>query len=719
MNTRRIAFSLLAGFLAGALPAGADNYTDPPAPALGQTLTNGQKRITYPPYPAADVVRMLKTTNFTEGWSPDASGTFSNATWAAPALPNVFHKLEVTSLSSNAVLAASALSKVGYGPTPELLDRLLQGTGTNTAAAWIAEQLAPETITERAALAHTNIAFIESRFGTPTNYIIANQNIKSGAGSGDLVDLQAWLVLNAVFADRQLLETLTQFWENHFVTYAGKDANFFVGAQFGNSYPTRAAAEWEWREMTQWRTAMLRTNWTFHDMLKISAESCAMINYLDTATSRANPPNIANENYSRELQELFTMGVDNGYDQSDITNMAPAWAGWTFELVLSGDAGNPFAVRSTVKLDPSGNNAFTNLLGVWAMNFKTGNHGTGAKTIYGGKMVPARFGPPYTTKTYGGNVTPGLYQLNIPARTGTNGFRDGYDIIAHLANLPFTQEYISVKLCRLLVHDGFQHGIYDYNSPALSEEGKLVKACMAAWEANNGQMRPVLATILNSALFRGAGGNSHKVKTPLEFAVSAIRTIRQSTNGTGNHGTWTATTDGYGIASGPGQANRAFQSGALNRMGGMVLFNREAPDGYPEAGSGWVDAGSMAERVRFVSSALKAVGQPFKDDQNSSLTNNVTDPVRLLMLRLPSGTDQRDATKVAGLFLDLLFPGEGRANLDYYKQVAIAYLDSADNGATSSPFSLLTPNNAAGNIYDTRIRGMVAMLMSLQRFQEQ
>src|SRR4030095_9590327 len=203
-------------------------------------------------------------------------------------------------------------------------------------------------------------------------------------------------------------------------------------------------------------------------MLKISAESPAMIVYLDTATSRGNPPNIPNENYSRELMELFCQGVDNGYDQSDITNMAPCWTGWTIELVNVTNAFNPFAPRSTVKIDPAGPNAFTNLVGVWAMNFKPNNHATYAKRIWGGKMVPARFGSPYTTKLYGNNAVPGLYELNFPARTGTNGIQDGYDIVSRIAELPFTQEFISVKLCRLFVHDDFHIG-YDYTSPALSE----------------------------------------------------------------------------------------------------------------------------------------------------------------------------------------------------------------------------------------------------------
>ena len=52
------------------------------------------------------------------------------------------------------------------------------------------------------------------------------------------------------------------------------------------------------------------------------------------------------------------------------------------------------------------------------------------------------------TKLYGNNSVPGLYELNIPARTGTNGFQDGYDVIGHIASLPFTQEFISVNLER-------------------------------------------------------------------------------------------------------------------------------------------------------------------------------------------------------------------------------------------------------------------------------
>src|SRR4030095_11646903 len=103
------------------------------------------------------------------------------------------------------------------------------------------------------------------------------------------------------------------------------------------------ATDWEYREMTKWRNAMLNPQCTFYDLLRISAESPAMIIYLDTVDSRGDGTNIANENYARELFELFTMGVDNGYEQNDIVAMSRAWTGWTLRLVDDGREGDPFA----------------------------------------------------------------------------------------------------------------------------------------------------------------------------------------------------------------------------------------------------------------------------------------------------------------------------------------------------------------------------------------
>src|SRR6185436_12417015 len=85
------------------------------------------------------------------------------------------------------------------------------------------------------------------------------------------------------------------------------------------------------------------------------------------------------------------------------------------------------------------------------------------------------------------------YQIALPARGAvTNGIQDGYDVINKLAVSPFTSEFISVKLCRLFVHDDFPnpttktddpaYAYYDYTNPDRTEEAELVHQCMLAWE---------------------------------------------------------------------------------------------------------------------------------------------------------------------------------------------------------------------------------------------
>ena len=75
-----------------------------------------------------------------------------------------------------------------------------------------------------------------------------------------------------------------------------------------------------------------------------------------------------------------------------------------------------------------------------------------------------------------------------------------------------------------------------------------------------------------------------------------------------------------------------------------------------------------------------------------------------------------NATAVADYFVSILFPAEGKANLDLYRNAAVAFLNTDDTGTASSPFSGLGNTNTT---YDTRVRGMVSLLMTTQRFQEQ
>lgn len=499
-------------------------------------------------------------------------------------------------------------------------------------------------------------------------------------GEATLSALRAWHIRHALESRKQLLEVLLQFLENHFVTEYSKSSDYFD--QFYNGSDIgQLATQLEFREIQRWRQALLNPDCRFHDLLKISAESPAMIIYLDTVTSRGDGKNVANENYARELLELFTFGVDNGYDQNDIVEISKAWTGWRVELMDATNEFNPLAPR-LAELNPNVN--ITNLSGVWAFKYRSDRHYNGAKTVFPGKVVPDRFGAPYAGRPY---------ELDIPARTGTNGIQDGYDILAHLANQPFTQEFVSVKLCRLFVHDNFATG-YNFTDPALSEEGRLVRECMKAWESTSGNVRVVLQTIFNSELFQGHAAALQKVKTPLEFTVSALRALRAAKP----DGTFTVESDGA-------------LGDILNRMASMKLFDRAEPDGYPESAPPWISAGTLAERLRFVQALLIAKGGAGRTDAG----NSAVDPVALLQLKLPaSGWGKADA--VADYILGILFPAEGRANLGLYRESALQFLNTGDDGVTPSPFSSLSPTSTS---YDNRVRGMVAMLLTMQRFQEQ
>jgi hypothetical protein len=121
--------------------------------------------------------------------------------------------------------------------------------------------------------------------------------------------------------------------------------------------------------------------------------------------------------------------------------------------------------------------------------------------------------------------------------------------------------------------------------------------------------------------------------------------------------------------------------------------------------------------MRFAQHLCMAPNSSIKDDDyGGSGDDNTANPVLLLKTKLPAQA-WNDAVAVADFFLALLFPGEGRANLDLERRAAIDFLNSNDAGTPdSSPFVSLGNTSAA---YDGRVRSMVGMLMSSPRFQEQ
>jgi uncharacterized protein (DUF1800 family) len=241
-----------------------------------------------------------------------------------------------------------------------------------------------------------------------------------------LRELQQTKLLRAIYSEKQLQEVMVDFWFNHFNVYAGKDA-----------------ARWM---VTSFERDVIRPHalGNFKEMLVAVAQSPAMLYYLDNFLSQAevrprglgsggageresgraeerrngnqalpspdlplpqSPPVRRpglNENYARELMELHTLGVDGGYTQEDVIEVARCFTGWT--------------------VTPQPNSAFV---------FRPRIHDRGEKRVLGVRIPP------------GGGIEDGLRVLNL------------------LAKHPSTANFVSRKLCQRFVADEPPQSIVD------------------------------------------------------------------------------------------------------------------------------------------------------------------------------------------------------------------------------------------------------------------
>ncbi len=234
-----------------------------------------------------------------------------------------------------------ALNRLTYGARPGDVERV-RAIGLS---AWIDRQLRPRTIddaaTERALAELTTlrmpIAELLREFPRP------DPKMREKIARGEMTrqemqerypmekrpfriaaELQAAKVIRAVMSERQLEEVMVDFWFNHFNVFAGKgDVRWYVSAYERDAIRPHALG-------------------TFPDLVRATARHPAMLFYLDNWLS-ARPDFIVpagpnrgrnaglNENYARELMELHTLGVDGGYTQRDVTEVARAFTGWTID----------------------------------------------------------------------------------------------------------------------------------------------------------------------------------------------------------------------------------------------------------------------------------------------------------------------------------------------------------------------------------------------------
>ncbi len=294
-----------------------------------------------------------------------------------------------------------ALDRLTFGPEPGDLQSLKQ-TGIDR---WIREQTHPGKLPDDAALdsrlksyqiLRMSISEIYAQYpprkmGTAIPAETENRNAtcdsrrKLTAGSSRNIittDLAEGKLLRAIYSKQQLQELLVDFWFNHFNVFIGKGNERYL-------LPT-------------YEREAIRPNvfGKFYDLLLATAKSPAMLVYLDNAQSvgpltPGKRKRGLNENYGRELLELHTLGVNGGYTQKDVIEVARCFTGWTVKPLGEG--------------------------GEFRFNKKTHDEGE--------KLVLGHINPP------GGGMSDGLKVLDI------------------LAHHPATAQFISLKLAQRFVAD--------------------------------------------------------------------------------------------------------------------------------------------------------------------------------------------------------------------------------------------------------------------------
>lgn len=165
-------------------------------------------------------------------------------------------------------------------------------------------------------------------------------------------DVKASVHMRGIYSSRRLQVVLADFWENHFTTDHEKMREYFdeLTASDGTDAMSTGQAERESAnlEAREYEFFLENALGNFSDLLRFSATSPTMLVYLDNVLNfKANP----NENYSREIKELHTFGVDNGYTQTDIEEGARIFTGWNICKVHPDNRDDPHAPCGVQVLD--------------------------------------------------------------------------------------------------------------------------------------------------------------------------------------------------------------------------------------------------------------------------------------------------------------------------------------------------------------------------------
>lgn len=446
--------------------------------------------------------------------------------------------------------AAHLLRRAGFGGTPAEIDDL-HGRGLEEAVSRLVDYDAIDLTAYEAALAARNYNLLQTR------------------------GIQQWFMDRMAFSPRPLQEKMTYFWNLHWTSGITKvrGVNLMLNQN---------------RTMRQYALG------GFDDVVVKISQDPAMLVWLDNWLNRAGRPN---ENYARELMELFCLGIGH-YSETDVRECARALTGWTVQNYTRNDNYN-----GATFLDSAA------------------THDNGVKTLLG--MT--------------GNWT-------------------GYDAIGIILNLADSQgsvsgRFIGEKLWTFLA--------YPYPPEHIIAELRDV------YVSSNRSIREVVRRIFLSEEFYEAHARKTWVRTPVEYAVAAIRMLE-------------------------GNSDFATPTNSLSGMG-QLLFDPEDAKGW-DWGVSWMNTGTLFARASMA---------------NTLSTNRGTTGTRFDPNRILAGRDASTATRVVDIVADRLNVTDVAPDV---RNAWIDYMNRNDDG------TLGTWTNTTTNV-DKKVRGLVHLMLTSPPFE--
>ncbi|MDH3592497.1 MAG: DUF1800 domain-containing protein, partial [Planctomycetota bacterium] len=371
-------------------------------------------------------------------------------------------------------------------------------------------------------------------------------------------------VVRSVYARRQLEQQTTLFYSNHFNTDFQEVRGFYSGKYADSARRTLEGVRLQHRDVETFRDFAFNAN--FRDMAWEGVVSPAMLIYLDNDNNIAGRPN---ENLSREVLELLTMGVDNGYTQTDVEELARVLTGW-----------NVCKKQGGAQIDPLGacvpdfviDTPAEPITGGWVRNFRIPQHDCEAKTLFAGTAYETVI--PDTCDGLGDPTSAGLNDLDLALDA----------IVDH----PSTAEFLTTKLLRKFVTEEPTQAMIDAVGAVWNDDAN---------PAGAGDLREVLREVLAQAELMNPDQVGGKVKTPFEHVSGMYRATRGLTNGSS------------------GVRNYLFRMGYL-------YFENPIPTGYSEIGEDWIGTNNLLERQNFGLDLTRRTGNTYGTDLIGLLQDN-------------------------------------------------------------------------------------------------